>query len=202
MLAFRGLSDSLSLSLLPGSKFRRRLPSQLSWLAVRYVRVHSHTHVLFNLWPLNPQTFNEHHLRRSLKTIMLYGDNDRGMEDSSFPEQVSSSALSLSLSLSFPSLPVRFALILYLIEIYTPLKAPWPPTVVYALTHTKGDATKYVSQSVSCAWCKAPQVSINLFSLSLSLSLSSLSSLCRSESCPSIFTTFYWTQSKCKNSKT
>ncbi|CAI8007936.1 Dedicator of cytokinesis protein 7 [Geodia barretti] len=40
-------------------------------------------------------TFNEHHLRRSLKTIMLYGDNDRGMEDSSFPEQVRELSINL-----------------------------------------------------------------------------------------------------------
>ena len=37
---------------------------------------------------LFPQTFNEHHLRRSLKTLMSYAENDREMEDSAFPEQV------------------------------------------------------------------------------------------------------------------
>ena len=40
------------------------------------------------LFDLCPQTFNEHHLRRSLKTLMSYSESDRAMEECNFPEQV------------------------------------------------------------------------------------------------------------------
>ena len=40
------------------------------------------------LYDLCPQTFNEHHLRRSLKTLMSYSESDRAMEECNFPEQV------------------------------------------------------------------------------------------------------------------
>jgi hypothetical protein len=34
-------------------------------------------------------TFNEVALRRSLKTILMYSDEDNDLQDTSFPEQVS-----------------------------------------------------------------------------------------------------------------
>lgn len=34
------------------------------------------------------QTFNEEHLRRSLKTILTYAEDDLELRDSPFPEQV------------------------------------------------------------------------------------------------------------------
>lgn len=40
-------------------------------------------------------SFNEHHLRRSLKTLISYAENDNDMEDTSFPDQVRELALNL-----------------------------------------------------------------------------------------------------------
>jgi dedicator of cytokinesis protein 6/7/8 len=38
------------------------------------------------------QSFNEESLRRSLKTVLVYAEEDNEMQDTSFPEQVSGSA--------------------------------------------------------------------------------------------------------------
>lgn len=44
-----------------------------------------HNNIVFSF-----QSFNEHHLRRSLKTLITYAQNDTEMGDDNFPEQVRS----------------------------------------------------------------------------------------------------------------
>lgn len=41
------------------------------------------------------QTFNEHHLRRSLKTLIEYAEHDDEMRESTFPDQVRELSLNL-----------------------------------------------------------------------------------------------------------
>jgi hypothetical protein len=51
------------------------------------------------------QNFSEEHLRRSLKTILTYAEEDVGLRDSTFAEQVTATALPPSLSHPGPHPP-------------------------------------------------------------------------------------------------
>ena len=54
-----------------------------------HTHTHTHTHTLLTHHsPTCSQSFNEHHLRRSLKTLISYASNDHEMIETTFPLQV------------------------------------------------------------------------------------------------------------------